>query len=290
MTLWSGRQERLPYSLSRWTDLPAAKWDWFKAQLAAGEMMAFDPRTAVPGKWSLLPEHTMGLVFWTKNPENLILDHSILTPYRKVIHMTLTGWEEVEKGAPDIQEGLALMKRAVATFGPENVTWRFSPVPMVEDVLGRFEYMAPRIAKMGLKEVYVAFLQENDLMPETRARRTRVELLKQMAQKAHLRVLLCNEDRSLQDEHMKPNNLASGICESGERFAVIPPVDPTNLLTSVLRQERALPPREGCGCALAVDPFTINETCTMGCSYCYAADKSLASKKRNTTKVSLPLV
>jgi sulfatase maturation enzyme AslB (radical SAM superfamily) len=88
---------------------------------------------------------------------------------------------------------------------------------------------------------------------------------------------------------MKPNNLASGICESGERFAVIPPVDPTNLLTSVLRQERALPPREGCGCALAVDPFTINETCTMGCSYCYAADKSLASKKRNTTKFSLPL-
>lgn len=289
MTLWSGRQERLPYSLSRWTDLPAAKWDWFKAQLAAGEMMAFDPRTAVPGKWSLLPEHTLGLVFWTKNPENLILDHNLLVPYRKVIHMTLTGWEEVEKGAPDIQEGLALLKRAVTTFGPENVTWRFSPVPMVDDLLDRFEYMAHHARMAGVQTVYVAFLQENDLMPETRARRTRVELLKQMALKASgCRVLLCNEDKSLQGEDMKPNNLASGICESGRRFVADDPrVHDALWLAS---GQTSAPPTEGCGCALAVDPFTINETCTMGCSYCYAADKSLASKKRNTTKFTLPVI
>ena len=271
--------------------MPAAKWDWFKSQLKAGKMRAFDPRSAVPVEWSLAPAETLGLVFWTKNPENLIQDHAILTPYRKVIHMTLTGWEEVEKGAPDIQEGLALMRRAVATFGPENVTWRFSPVPMTDDVLDRFDYMAQRVALFGIKEVYVAFLQENDLMPETRARRTRVELLKQMAQKAHLRVLLCNEDRSLQDEHMKPNNLASGICESGERFQHVPEqFDPAFPASSRVMGALRLPPREGCGCAMAVDPFTINETCTMGCSYCYAADKSLASKKRNTTKFSLPVL
>jgi len=297
MTLYSGKAERLPYSLSRWTDLPAAKWDWFKSQLKAGKMRAFDPRSAVPVEWSLAPAETLGLVFWTKNPENLIQDHAILTPYRKVIHMTLTGWEEVEKGAPDIQEGLALMRRAVATFGPENVTWRFSPVPMVDDVLDRFDYMAAKVAKFGLKEVYVAFLQENDLMPETRARRTRVEMLKRMALKSSgLRVLLCNEDRSLQDEHMKPNNLASGICESGERFIgnerrfYFSGGVPSGPRHSKVMEEMTLVPREGCGCALAVDPFTINETCTMGCLYCYAADKSLASKKRNTTKFSLPLV
>jgi DNA repair photolyase len=279
MPLYSGRQERLPYSLSRWTDLPAAKWDWFKSQLDQGKMRAFDPRNAIPVEWSLAPSDTMGLIFWTKNPENLIRDKALLEPYKLVIHMTLTGWEEVEKGAPNLSEGISLMRRAVDAFGPERVTWRFSPVPLVDDVLDRFERMASVISLFGLKDVYVAFLQENDLMPETRARRTRVELLKQMALRASgLQVLLCNEDRSLQDESCKPRNLQSGVCESGWRFAPLGRMNARPVAA------------EGCGCALAVDPFTINESCTMGCAYCYAADKSLAPKKQNTTKFSLPLI
>lgn len=279
MPLYSGRQEHLPYSLSRWTDLPAAKWDWFKSQLDQGKMRAFDPRNAVPVEWSLAPSDTMGLIFWTKNPENLIRDKALLEPYKLVIHMTLTGWEEVEKGAPSLSEGISLMRRAVDAFGPERVTWRFSPVPLVDDVLDRFERMASVISLFGLKDVYVAFLQENDLMPETRARRTRVELLKQMALRVSgLQVLLCNEDRSLQDESCKPRNLQSGVCESGWRFAPLGRMNARPVAA------------EGCGCALAVDPFTINESCTMGCAYCYAADKSLAPKKQNTTKFSLPLI
>lgn len=277
----SGYKEAVPYSLSRWTDVPAAKWEWFKAQLAAGEMTAFDPRTAMPGRWSLKPEDTLGLIFWTKNPENLIRDAKLLDPYvggkldKLVIHMTLTGWEEVEKGAPDIDEGLKLLRQAVETYGLRRVTWRFSPVPMVEDVLPRFERIAREATRIGLKEVYVAFLQENDLMPEARSRRVRVELLKKMANFG-IKVKLCNEDRSLAGEWAIAG-LANGICESGRRF-VGPDVGSADIRT------------EGCGCALAVDPFTINESCTMGCKYCYAADKTLSDKKRNTTKHSLPLV
>jgi len=279
MSLYSGKKERLPYSLSRWTDLPTAKWSWFKGQLDQGKMRAFDPRNAIPVEWSLDPSDTLGLIFWTKDPENLIRDRALLEPYKHklVVHMTLTGWEEVERGAPTAAEGIKLMEQAIKAFGPENLTWRFSPVPLVDNVLDRFESLASKIASFGLKEVYVSFLQENDLMPETRARRTRVELLKQMATRASgLQVLLCNEDQSLQDESCYPRNLQNGICESGRRFA------PNGIMNFVSA--------EGCGCALAVDPFTINESCTLGCTYCYAADKTLTPKKRNTTKFSLPLV
>jgi len=291
MPVYSGKEELLPYSLSRWTDLPGSdnKWEWFKSQLQAGKMRAFDPRTAVPVEWSLAPQDTLGLIFWTKNPANLIADQKLLDSYPLVIHMTLTGWEEVEKGAPGIEEGLELLRETVDVFGSHRVVWRLSPVPMVDDLLQRFEFMVDNVSPLGLREVYVAFLQENDLMPEQRSRRTRVEMLKQMslvANRGGLRVLLCNEDRSLQSEYHLPRNLQSGVCESGERF-----VEPLRHLAML---HKTMPPgnvaREGCGCALAVDPFTINETCTMGCLYCYAADKSLASKKRNTTKFSLPLV
>lgn len=285
----SGKTEGLPYSLSRWTDLPAAKWPWFQEQLDQGWMVGFDPRTAIPGKWSLDVKDTYGLVFWTKNPTNLLLNADRLKDFPMVIHMTLTGWEEVEKGAPSIIEGMELLQEAAKVFGPHRVTWRFSPVPVVENTVERFATIAQAAEKAGVTEVYLAFLQENDLVPETRPGRTRRELLKHMANSTKLQIRLCNEDRSLGQAPVIPSdrpanfrslppNLAYGVCESGHRFS------PSNYGID-------LPKTEGCGCALAVDPFTINETCTMGCTYCYAADKTLAPKKRNTTRArALPMV
>lgn len=280
----SGKREKLPYSLSRWTDLPASKWAWFEQQLDQGYMVGFDPRTAVPTKWSLAPRDTYGLIFWTKNPANLIANADRIKSYPFVIHMTLTGWEEVEKGAPTLEEGVELMAKAAEVFHPSRITWRFSPVPAVQDVVERFAKIAAAVEKIGVTEVYLAFLQENDLMPERRPPRVRKELLKQMSVRTKLNLLLCNEDRTLSDERTGNGgarritpNLGMGICESGARFA------PTNYAVD-------MPKAEGCGCALAVDPFTINETCTMGCSYCYAADKTLAPKKRNTTKGVLKVI
>lgn len=274
--LLSGRKQGLLYSLSRWTDLPAAKWGWFKSQVEQGWMVGFDPRTAIPGKWDLSPDETLGLVFWTKDPENLLLDADLLKRYRIAIHMTLTGWEEVEKGAPDAEEGLSLLQDAVRVFGAERVTWRFSPVPAVDDVLDRFASLASKAYGMGLRSVFLSFLQENDLMPEKRPGRVREELLRRFASSvpSDFRVLLCAEDRTAPTP--APQNFSSGICESGALFV------PGAKLQS-----------EGCGCALAVDPFTINESCTMGCTYCYAALKDTSPRKRNTTPRSprhLPVV
>lgn len=288
----SGKAAKLPYSLSRWTDVPGAKWDWFLSQLDQGWMVAFDPRTAVPGRWSLKPEDVMGLIFWTKKPENLLsISRTRMLPYvgKTVVHMTMTGWHEIEKGAPDTDRALAYFDRLTGIYGIDSVTWRFSPVPLVDDVVERFERLAKRVAETGVKSVYVSFLQENDLMPETRPRRSRIELLKQMAAHSHgLRVLLCNEDTTLGERDIHPR-LGRGVCEDGRRFIKLEdyPSDEgivEGIVAGDARLEYLAPPVEGCGCALSVDPFTINETCTMGCAYCYAADKSLAPKKRNTTK------
>ena len=275
----SGVAEQIPYSLSRWTDVPAAKWDWFKAQIASGSMMAIDPRNAIPYVWSLRPEDTLGLVFWTKDPRNLILDAPWLKDYRYKVHITVTGWHEVEKGAPDIREGKIGLYVAAKELGPENVTWRFSPVPMVPDVVERFTEIAEMAGEAGVKKVYLSFLQTNDLMPEVRSEIERRELLVRLGEvgaKVGVRVLLCNEDRLLAGHPNLHPNLGSGICAPPEDFE----------LPGLARS-----PSEGCGCALSADPFTINESCTFGCLYCYAADKELAQKKRNTTPARhLPVV
>lgn len=236
-------------------------------------MIAFDPRTALPSLWSLAPEDTFGLNFWTKDPTNLLADRELLRPYKVKIHMTITGWEEVEKGAPTIRKAIDLFNRTAEVYGKENVIWRFSPVPVVEDALWRFSTIASNIRTT---KVYVAFLQENDLMPETRPATERRRLLSEFASKsANLgtRVLLCNDDQRLFDVPVPFIGDAApelGVCAGPEDWG-------------------GEPEAEGCGCAIMIDPFSINEGCSFGCRYCYAADKSLAPKKINTTR-SLPVV
>ena len=260
VSMRSGRAEGIPYSLSRWTDVSASpnKWSWMLDSFKSGGMLAFDPRTAVPSVWSLAPEETLGLIFWTKDPTNLVAEAPMLRRYRLKIHVTLTGWEEVEKGAPSLVDGTEALIRAVDTFGPDVVTWRFSPVPLVEDVVDRFEYIARRVAPHEVPRVFLSFLQENDLMPETRDAPTRIKLMQKFAAVADdlcIRVLLCNEDRTLVGTDSP--NLGAGICAPPEDFAL---------------PGLARPPSEGCGCVLMADPFTINESCTMGCQYCLAPE------------------
>jgi hypothetical protein len=273
-----GRQEGIPYSLSRWTDVPAAKWEWMMDAFKQQKMVAFDPRTAIPSEWSLKPEDTLGLLFWTKDPTNLITEADLIKRYRHKIHVTLTGWEEVERGAPNLAYGTALLVDTVEAFGPANVTWRFSPVPLLhpDEIAVRFQHIAYRAGLAGLRSVYLSFLQANDLMPEMRTLEERHQLLRRLADVGApygIQIRLCNEDRLLVGASTYPN-LDSDVCAPPKDFAL---------------PNREAPPSEGCGCVLMADPFTVNETCTMGCQYCYAADENLSPKKRNTTR-SLPVI
>jgi hypothetical protein len=259
-----GITEGFPYSLSRWTDLPAAKWEWFRAQLANGSIIAMDPRTGLPDRWSLAPEDTLGLVFWTRNSSNLVRDAALLSPYRKVVHFTLTGWHEVEQRAPGIEKGLDLLASAVDTFGVDNVRWRFSPVPIVDDVVERFSTLASRAAALGLKDVYISFLQPNDWTPEPRTCVERESLLWGLSKVTSLELVLCNEDSSTSVSC----GVRRGICEDASRFA------------NDVKAEK-------CGCALSVDPFSQNEACIYGCRYCYSGNRATAPRKRNTTRLPL---
>jgi DNA repair photolyase len=228
-------------------------------------------------RWSLKPEETLGLIFWTRAPGNLIADAHLFRDFKVKIHMTVTGWHEVEKGAPSLREGAHGLRRLVDTFGPDNVSWRFSPVPMVDDVRERFSEILEVASGASLKSVYLSFLQPNDRMPETRKPEDRRALLGELADMAGqkgIEVRLCNEDRLLANAPPVPN-LCSGVCAPPQDFEL---------------EGRSIPDAEGCGCVYMVDPFSINEACAFGCQFCYTADKSSANHKRNTTKPILPVI
>lgn len=271
MRIRSGFEMGYPYSLSRWTDVAGSseKWEWWRRQLQEGEMVAFDPTTGVPSRWSLAPQDTLGLIFWTRAPQQLIASAGALRLYRVKVHVTVTGWEEVERGAPGLEEGAKWLRRTVEEFGAQNVYWRFSPIPTVPDVVDRFKRILETAADVGLKGAYVSFLQNNDRVPETRSLTDQLNLLREMGAIGHkvgVQVRLCQE-AGLNEEasFWKP-----AVCAPPEDFEL---------------PSRAKPTSEGCGCVHMVDPFTINEACVFGCTYCYTSSRESNPHKRNTTRL-----
>jgi len=266
MAIHSGIIENIPYSLSRWTDLPLAKWPWFEACLESGKMVAFDPRTAVPKLWSLHPKDTLGLVFWTKNPMNLIQHRQKLEKYSVNLHITATGWYEVEKGAPTLFESGALLVKAARIF-PQTY-WRFSPVPILpeKELLLRFRVLLGYATMAKINHVVVSFIQPNDRLLETRSLQERFELLNKMAsegEKFGVKIVLCADDQSFKD--WSGALFETDICVKSEDF--------------INRKPDSVLYLDTCGCVMMADPFTVNEVCSCSCTYCYAGDKNLSSQR-----------
>jgi hypothetical protein len=248
-------------------------------------MVAFDPRTAIPGQWSLTPEDTLGLIFWTKDPTNIRKDLKLLQPRPMQVHVTITGWEEAEPGVPSWVKVAGETAMLADLIGRDRIEWRFSPIPLIADrsvsrqldagsrltgtgLLDRFERIG-RALSGYVSRVYLSFLQPNDRIPETRGAEEQVALLREMAVIAAgfgIQLRLCTDDKILQGLTDLPSNLAPGICLEASLWGV------------------PKAPREGCGCIRAVDPFTLNESCRLRCIYCYVGDVSLSVQKRDTTR------
>lgn len=274
----SGKELNFPYSLSRWTDVPIDRWEFFRELLKKQEMLGWHPQQMVPYRWSLKPQDTLGLIFWTKDPTNVMQEGLQDLRYKVKVHVTVTGWGEVEGKAPPLQKAATTLARAYQLLGADSVIWRFSPIPILnqEEVIRRFQLILERTSKYPVKRVYASFLQPNDLIPETRSELNRLNLLVQMAEVAQpygVKVLLCNEDQLLRGHPDLHPNVSSGVCAPPEDFAL---------------PKRDKPPSEGCGCVLMVDPFNINESCRVGCRYCYVAD--LSGTRKNSSKEHLKVL
>jgi hypothetical protein len=276
----SGRELNYPYSFSRWTDVPIDKWGWFKELLARREMLAFHPEQMEPYRWSLRPDDTLGLIFWTKDPTNIWSEGLQEKGYKVKVHVTVTGWEEVERKAPPLQIAATKLAMSYQLLGEDSVIWRFSPIPILppDELIRRFHLILARTSDYQVKRVYASFLQGNDLMPETRSESDRLNILAQMgelAQQYGVKVLLCNEDQLLRSHPDLHPNVGSGVCAPPEDFAL---------------PKRDKPPSEGCGCVLMVDPFCVNESCSVGCQYCYAADREMNPHRSDSSRELLKIL
>lgn len=261
-------------SVSRRTDIPNYYSDWFITRIKEGFLYVRNPMNAHQiSKIDLSPEVIDCIVFWTKNPANMIEKLEDLQKYMYYFQFTLTGYgKDVEPNLPNKREELIpTFKRLSEKIGKERVIWRYDPILIskrytINYHLKAFEEIASSLAAYTEK-VVISFV---DLYSKT-LRNTReldirqitneemIEVAGEMAQiasKYHLIIETCAEQIDLQEA-----GIWHGSCIDKKLIE--------RLLGCKLIAEKDKNQREACGCFESVEVGTYN-TCLNGCKYCYA--------------------
>lgn len=118
-------------SASRRTDIPNYYSEWFINRIREGFLYVRNPMNAHQvSKINLSPDVIDCIVFWTKNPINMLGKLEELKPYMYYFQFTLTGYgRDVELNLPHKREVLIpTFQRLSEQIGKERVIWRYDPI------------------------------------------------------------------------------------------------------------------------------------------------------------------
>jgi hypothetical protein len=171
-------------SASRRTDVPAFYSEWFMKRVREGFVCVRNPFNANQiSKIELSPDVVDCIVFWSKNPKNIMKHLSELDDlgYKYYFQFSLTPYgNEIEKGLvvkkglsteKEIKEKLHCKSEIIETFkelskkiGKEKVIWRYDPILMGGEIdinwhIEEFTKLVKEL-KNYTKTVVISFLDE----------------------------------------------------------------------------------------------------------------------------------
>ena len=261
-------------SVSRRTDIPNYYSDWFVNRIKEGFLYVRNPMNAHQiSKIDLSPDVVDCIVFWTKNPANMLEKLEYLKDYIYYFQFTLTGYgKDIEPNLPDKRKELIPTFRTLSKkIGKEKVIWRYDPILIskrytMDYHLKAFEEIANSLADYT-ERVVISFV---DLYTKTQRNTKKLDIrqmtsdemismaaqMAQIASKYNLVVESCAEQIDLQNVGVQ-----HGSCIDKKLVEKI--------IGCKLIVEKDKNQREACGCFESVEVGAYN-TCLNGCKYCYA--------------------
>ena len=261
-------------SVSRRTDIPNYYSDWFINRIKKGYLYVRNPMNAHQiSKIDLSPDVVDCIVFWTKNPVNMLDKLDELRPYQYYFQITLTGYgKDVEPGLPDKNRVLIPAFRELSEkIGKKRTIWRYDPILINEKYTKEYHYRAFRKIAEQLHEhtdrVIISFVdlyaktQRNTagLHIENTGNEEMLEIAGNLAAIAHefgLQIESCAEAIDLESV-----GVAHGHCIDKDLIE--------ELIGCPIRGDKDKNQRPECGCLESVEVGAYN-TCRNGCKYCYA--------------------
>ena len=285
-------------SVSRRTDVPNYYSDWFVNRIKEGFLYVRNPMNAHQiSRIDLSPDIVDCIVFWTKNPANMMENLECLKDYVYYFQFTLTGYgkdiephiknkyrhiylqnilstyhvEEMFNGIPFIQWVEKNTYGTVEKIGKEKVIWRYDPILMnkrytMDYHLKAFEEIASSLADYTEK-VVISFV---DLYAKTQ-RNTKELDIKQMTNEEMIRLVtqmvrIASKYNLVIESCAEKINLQNVGVQHG---SCIDKKLIEKILGCKLIGEKDKNQREECRCFESVEVGAYN-TCLNGCKYCYA--------------------
>ena len=268
-------------SVSRRTDIPNYYSDWFIARIKEGFLYVRNPMDAHQiSRIDLSPKVVDCIVFWTKNPANMIEKLEDLQKYMYYFQFTLTGYgKDVEPNLPNKRkEVIPTFKRLSEKIGKERVIWRYDPILInkrytMDYHRKAFEEIASNLED-DTEKVVISFVdfysktQRNTRGLDIRqiTNEERVELAGEMARiasKYHLIIETCAEQINLNEV-----GILHGSCIDKKRIE--------RLLGCKLIVEKDKNQRGACGCFESVEVGAYN-TCLNAVSYTHLTLPTMAT-------------
>lgn len=282
-------------SVSRRTDIPAFYSEWFFNRIKEGFVLVRNPFNRKQVSKIYLNPHTIDcIVFWTKNPNNMLDKLSRIDEYSYYFQFTLNPYDKniepyVSKKKYIINTFAALSKK----IGKERVIWRYDPIILTDtyDIdyhIKWFEFLASKLSQYTNKCI-ISFL---DLYSKTQRNFNNIELqpityekmeliacqFAKIASKYNLRLETCSEEIDLNKYGIK-----NGKCIDDKLIS--------DITGKKLIVKKDLNQRLECGCVKSIDIGEYN-TCKHGCIYCYAnySNNKLAKNVENHESTSPILI
>ncbi|NLX64037.1 MAG: DUF1848 domain-containing protein [Clostridiaceae bacterium] len=268
-------------SVSRRTDIPAFYTEWFFNRLKEGYVLVRNPMNYHQvSRVCLTPDVIDCIVFWTKDPTNMLDKLELLNEYNYYFQITINPYDSlIERNVPQKRHIIESFKKLSASIGKKRTIWRYDPVILTDKIdlayhKKYFDILASSLkdytercvisfvdmykkTERNMNSINASAVSENDMM----------ELGKTLADIASgygLRIEACSEPIDL-----SPIGIKHARCVNDELIAEI-----TGKTINVQKDKNQ---RDVCSCAKSIDIGAYN-TCKHGCLYCYANYSDTAVK------------
>lgn len=281
-------------SASRRTDIPNYYSEWFCRRIKEGFLYARNPvNPRQVSRIPLSPDVVDCIVFWTKNPENMLGRLETLKGYPYYFQFTLTGYGwEIEPGLPEKQRLIHTFRRLSELIGKERIIWRYDPILLspkqtISYHEAAFQELAEKL-RGYTQRVVISFLDiYQKIKKPLEYRQIRSPMQREMerlaafiafaASKNGMRVETCAESIDL-----ARFGIEHGHCIDCRLIEV--------LTGTTLAARKDSNQRKECGCLESIDVGAYN-TCKNGCVYCYAnVSRDMATNRWRSYDPSSPLL
>lgn len=261
-------------SVSRRTDIPGYYSEWFYNRIKEGFVYVKNPMNPHQiSKIKLTPDLVDCIVFWTKNPENMIPRLEELRYYNYYFQFTLTGYgKDIEPNLPDKRKQLIeTFQNLSEKIGSRKVIWRYDPILLndkysseyhikaFEEIAGKLNGYTHKVVisfidfyaktKRNIAGLNIKQIKNNEIIELARC-------MAEIAAENHLSIETCAEQVDLSEVGvMHGCCIDKGLIEQ--------------LIGCKLTGSRDKNQREACGCFESIEVGAYH-TCRNGCKYCYA--------------------